>query len=162
DGFLATNSLLGFTVLLARAYAAEFEADAEWTCTSQILQSLLSEPSEEVAAWQAATAPIWSRPTTVVLYGPSTRAGATDLESKFTEAALGNLQLADYRNFAHGRHHWLAKRGDTSAVLALITDSDRALAERTLALIPRDIPQARVSLPGGGVAPAFASLLAAL
>ena len=162
DGFLATNSLLGFTVLLARAYAAEFEADAEWTSTTQIFQSLLSEPSEAVAAWQAATAPLWSRPTTVVLYGPSTRAGATDLESKFTEAALGNLQLADYRNFAHGRHHWLAKRGKTSAVLALVTDSDRALAERTLALIPPDIPQARVSLPGDGIAPAIASLFAAL
>jgi hypothetical protein len=80
DGFLATNSLLGFTVLLARAYAAEFEADAEWTNTTQILQSLLSESSEAVAAWQAATAPLWSQPTTVVLYGPSTRAGATDLE----------------------------------------------------------------------------------
>jgi fructoselysine-6-P-deglycase FrlB-like protein len=162
DGFLATNSLLGFTVLLARAYAAEFEADAEWTNTTQILQSLLSESSEAVAAWQAATAPLWSRPTTVVLYGPSTRAGATDLESKFTEAALGNLQLADYRNFAHGRHHWLAKRGETSAVLALVTDNDRALAERTLALIPPDIPQARVSLPGDGIAPAIASLIAAL
>jgi fructoselysine-6-P-deglycase FrlB-like protein len=162
DGFLATNSLFGFTVLLARAYAAEFEADPEWKCTAETLQPLLDEPSESVATWQASTAPLWSRSTTVVLYGPSTRAGATDLESKFTEAALGNLQLADYRNFAHGRHHWLAKRGDTSAVLALVTDSDRALAERTLALIPRDIPQAMVSLPGEGITPAIGSLLAAL
>lgn len=108
------------------------------------------------------TAPLWSRPTTLVLYGPSTRAGAFDLESKFTEAALSNLQPADYRNFAHGRHHWLAKRGEKSAVLALVTDSDRALAERTLALIPPDIRQAQVSLPGDGIAPAIASLLTAL
>ena len=30
DGFLATNSLLGFTALLTRTYAAEFGADADW------------------------------------------------------------------------------------------------------------------------------------
>ena len=47
---------------------------------------------------------------TLVLHGPSTRSAAVDLESKFTEAALGNVQLADFRNFAHGRHHWLAKK----------------------------------------------------
>ena len=70
-------------------------------------------------SWEAATAPIWTRPTTLVLHGPSTRIGAVDLESKFTEAALGHLQLADYRNFAHGRHNWLAKRGETSSVLFL-------------------------------------------
>jgi hypothetical protein len=47
-------------------------------------------------------------------------------------------------------------------VLALVTDSDRALAERTLALIPADIPQPQVGHPGDGMAPAIASLLAAL
>jgi hypothetical protein len=74
--------------------------------------------------------------------------GAVDLESKFTEAALGNLQAADYRNFAHGRHHWLAKRGHESAVLALISEADRELAERTLNLIPREVPQARMYIDG--------------
>jgi trehalose-6-phosphatase len=162
DGFLATNSLLGFTALLARAYATEFEANAEWMSTTEILRSLLDERFETVAGWEGNTAHLWSRPTTLVLYGPSTRIGAIDLESKFTESALGNLQLADYRNFAHGRHHWLAKRGDTSAVLAFITHSDRALAERTLALIPSEIPRGQVTFSGDGIAPAIASLVAAL
>ena len=31
DGFLATNSLLGFTALLTRAYAAEFGGEADWS-----------------------------------------------------------------------------------------------------------------------------------
>ena len=83
-------------------------------------------------------------------------------EFKFTEAALGNLQLADYRNFAHGRHHWLAKRGETSSVLALVCDADRSLANRTLALIPRGIPQARLEFFGNASATAIASLIAAL
>ena len=87
-----------------------------------------------------AAAPIWERPTTIVLHGPNARVGAIDLESKFTEAALGNLHYADWRNFAHGRHHWLAKRGAQSAIIALIGDDDERLAERTLALIPDEIP----------------------
>ncbi len=34
DGFLATNSLLGFTSLIARAYAAEFGAELDWEGTA--------------------------------------------------------------------------------------------------------------------------------
>ena len=131
DGFLATNSLLGFTTLLTRAYAAELGSDADWRDAIDCLEPLIPDNTVTVEAWKTATAPLWTRFTTLVLHGPSTRIGAVDLESKFTEAALGHLQLADYRNFAHGRHHWLAKRGDTSSVLAFITDADRALAARS-------------------------------
>ena len=162
DGFLATNSLLGFTALLTRAYAAAFDSDVDWQESVHHLKPLLPHSTADLEAWEAATVPLWERPTTLVLHGPSTRIGAIDLESKFTEAALGNVQLADYRNFAHGRHHWLAKRSETSAVLAFISSADRPLAERTLDLIPGDVPQGRILFDGGPSAAALASLLAAL
>ena len=162
DGFLATNSLFGFTALLTRAYAAEFSSDADWQDAVDRLKPLLLNATATLDAWEAVAASLWTRPTTLVLHGPSTRVGAIDLESKFTEAALGHLQVADYRNFAHGRHHWLDKRADMSAVLAFVTSTDRALAERTLDLIPKDIPQARIVFEGGPSAVALASLLAAL
>ena len=162
DGFLATNSLLGFATLLTRAYAAEFGSEADWQDAVDCLEPLLQDTAAALDVWEATTAPLWTRSTTIVLHGPSTRIGAVDLESKFTEAALGHLQLADYRNFAHGRHHWLAKRGETSAVLAFITDADRALAERTLDLLPASIPQAQIVFDGGPSAVALASLIAAL
>ena len=162
DGFLATNSLLGFAALLTRAYAEEFGSDTDWQDTVDRLEPLLPVTAAASEAWEEATAPLWTRPATLVLYGPSTRIGAVDLESKFTEAALGHLQLADYRNFAHGRHHWLAKRSETSAVLAFITEADRALAERTLDLLPANVPRARISFNGGPSAAALASLLTAL
>jgi fructoselysine-6-P-deglycase FrlB-like protein/trehalose-6-phosphatase len=162
DGFLATNSLLGFTTLIARAYATEFGAQKEWDTATDILRSLLCDEASIERDWQDKTRTLWSRTTTLVLHGPSTRIGAIDLESKFTEAALGNLQVADYRNFAHGRHHWLAKRADASAVLAFVTKEDCTLAERTLALIPPNIPQARLVLPGTSYAAGLASLFAAL
>ena len=162
DGFLATNSLFGFTALLTRAYSTEFDSGADWQDTVNRLEPLLPVTAAASQAWTQETAHLWTRPTTLVLHGPSTRVGAIDLESKFTESALGQIQLADYRNFAHGRHHWLAKRSETSAVLAFITNADRVLAERTLDLLPVDVPQARIAFDGSANAVMLASLLAAL
>ena len=162
DGFLATNSLLGFTILLARAYAEEFSMGDQWNKAVEVVGRVIREVSGTVATWEHETSCLWERGTILLLYGPSARLGAIDLESKFTEAALGNLQLADYRNFAHGRHHWLAKRGEVSSVLAFITDADKVLAEKTLRLIPTNIPQARLVFPGNAIATTLLSIVAAL
>lgn len=161
DGFLATNSLLGFSGLLARAYCEIFDTGSEWSNAKSYISQLVDELSETVCSWRAQTEPLWARNTTLLLYGPSARLGAVDLESKFTEAAIGNLQLADYRNFAHGRHHWLAKRGNDSAVIAFISDHDRLLAERTLALLPNNVPIARINLCGSPTTVMISSLIAA-
>ncbi|MCQ4634553.1 HAD hydrolase family protein [Shinella sp. CPCC 100929] len=162
DGFLATNSLVGFSALLARAYTSVFDPIASWEDVASTVEPFADSSSGRVESWRDAAEVLWGRSTTVVLYGPSTKIGAVDLESKFTEAALGVVQLADYRNFAHGRHHWLAKRGQETAVLAFITDEDRAIAERTLALIPTEIPIAKLEISGQGPAVLLGSLLAAL
>src|SRR5207249_475048 len=94
--------------------------------------------------------PLLTKETIVVLYPPSLRTVAVEIESKFTEAALGHVQTADYRQFAHGRHHWLAKRGDHTAVLALSDGAEDAVATRTLRLLPDAIPTVRLDLPHGG------------
>lgn len=162
DGFLATNSLLGFSALLARAYTSVFDPIASWEDVASTVDPYADSSSGLVKSWRDAAEGLWVRSTTVVLYGPSTKIGAVDLESKFTEAALGVVQLADYRNFAHGRHHWLAKRGQETAILAFITDEDRTIAERTLGLIPADVPIAKLEISGHGPAALLGSLLAAL
>jgi hydroxymethylpyrimidine pyrophosphatase-like HAD family hydrolase len=158
DGFLATNSLLGFVTLLMRAYLAK----KAWAGIATAVRPALPVNSNIVSGWRKATAPLWRRSTLLVLHGLSTRPGAADIESKFVEAALGNVQLADYRNFAHGRHHWLAKREAESAVLALVSDDDRALANRTLSLLPKATPIARLDFPGGAHSAQLLSLVAAL
>src|SRR5262249_39580512 len=142
------NSLLAFVTLLARAYGTEFqECSPDFdTQTGNILALLRNDRHWET--WHKLTILLWTRNTTLVLHGSTTRVGAIDLESKFTEAAVGNLQIADYRNFAHGRHHWLAKRASESAVLVFVSEADQALAERTLALIPQEIPQVRLFIGG--------------
>ena len=102
--------------------------------------------------------PLWQRETIVVLHGPAIHSAAIDLESKFTEAALGNVQLADYRHFAHGRHHWLAKHPQTTGILAFVTPHDEEIASTTLKLIPANIPVHRVDLPFEGSTAGIAAL----
>jgi len=159
DGFLATNSLLSFVTLISRAYVLEFASPEDWAEQAHTVRALLMAGNEGSGEWRQQSSALWSRETIVVLHGPATAIGAIDVESKFTEAALANVQIADYRNFAHGRHHWLAKRSDRSGVLAFVSDTDRSLAERTLDLIPDDVPVVRIDLPGGSVAAGLKSLI---
>lgn len=162
DGFLATNSLLGSSILWTRGY---WEAFGSGDVLPEELESLLSpEPSitDPIPHIRAASAALWPRDTTVVLYGPSLKAAAVDFESKFSEAALGNVQLADFRNFGHGRHNWLAKHGDRTGVLALHTVDERMLADRTLSLIPKSIPITRVEVPYLGPAANLGGFVAVL
>lgn len=162
DGFLATNSLLAFVTLLIRAYASEFgDPSVDFDTQASMIQSLLSDETGW-SEWRSSMADLWSRKTTLLLYGSAARVGAVDLESKFTEAAIGNLQIADYRNFAHGRHHWLAKRAEDSGVLAFVSSTDRAVATRTLALIPKEIPQVALYIEGPPESVLVTSLVAAL
>jgi hypothetical protein len=150
DGFLATNSLLATSVLLARAYACV------WPNTPPLPPTLaaLAHPGQEEEEFLALLAkrcrPLWERETLVVLHGKAGSAAAIDLETRFTEAALGRVQVADFRNFAHGRHHWLARNEASTAVLALVSTADEALAERTLRLLPEAVPVRTVHLPADG------------
>jgi len=164
DGFLATNSLVAFSVLLARGYDALRHTSPE--SSSEPLRLALEDAADiesaTVGHWREAAGDLWSRPTTLVLYGPDSAVGAIDLESKFTEAAIGHVQIADYRNFAHGRHVWLAKRASESGVIAFITPDDEDLAERTIGLLPSEVPVARIHLPQNDVAAPLIALIAAL
>jgi len=80
----------------------------------------------------------------VVLHGADTKSAAMDLDSKLVEAGLVSVQLSDFRNFAHGRHHWLAKNRNT-AVVALASSPEIDIAEQTLGLLPRRIPRLLIS-----------------
>jgi hypothetical protein len=161
DGFLATNSLLAFAALLTRAYVSEFGAHDLWNEAAMAVEGLLQD-SAVWAGWEEQCSSLWGRSTTLVLHGTSTRFGAIDLESKFTEAALGNLQIADFRNFAHGRHHWLAKRGDITGIIVFVAPDDCSLAAKTLSHIPPEIPRAVLTFEASPSAMPMLSLIAAL
>lgn len=124
DGFLATNSLLATLAILTRAYGVE----------STPIGATLSFPDAHQTT---------GRRSAIVLHAGWSSPTATDLESRLHESTLLNVQVSDYRNFGHGRHLWLSRRGDEAVILALITPETAALAERTLALVPDNIPVLR-------------------
>ncbi len=128
DGFLATNSLVSFFVILARIFN-KFEY-RELTFEEIFLNRMTDFCKSLDKDF-----------TIQVLYGGWGAPIAIDIESKFTEAGLGNILLADFRNFAHGRHNWFDKKKRQSAVIAIVTPSEKELAQKTLALLPKSIPR---------------------
>ena len=131
DGFLATNSLVAFFSILIKAFYGEFDAES----------LIISQVDVEHKAYQISPyADLGNIQHFTVLYGEIGEPIAYDIESKLSEAALGTVQLTDYRNFGHGRHHWFDKRGQNSCIVAIVTEYERKLAEKTIANMPNNIP----------------------
>jgi hydroxymethylpyrimidine pyrophosphatase-like HAD family hydrolase/fructoselysine-6-P-deglycase FrlB-like protein len=139
DGFLATNSLLATAILLVRSYATlpTFALTLAPTLEGLLKTSTITGHSSPR---------LWTSRNFVVLYSGAGALGAATIESAFSEAGLGAVLASDFRNFAHGRHLWLAKHGSDTSVLSFVGERDRAIAEKTLALIPRRIPRATIQL----------------
>lgn len=131
DGYLAVNTLFAIIVWLSRAYYKLLNN------TLFLLPELFSgfhvPQLHDISSF-------YNRESIIILYSGISAPIAVDIESKFSETAFGNVLLTDYRNFAHGRHLWLDRRGDRTFIVALITPEDNLLAAKTLSLIPKKIP----------------------
>ena len=125
DGFLATNSLIATIMLLCKAAGSKFQ------------DSRFKLSDLRPATWNLKLDSIQNF---IVLFGALGEPVAWDIESKLTEAALGSALLSDYRNFGHGRHHWFAKKGENSCIIALVTPVERELAYKTIGCLPKDVP----------------------
>jgi fructoselysine-6-P-deglycase FrlB-like protein/hydroxymethylpyrimidine pyrophosphatase-like HAD family hydrolase len=142
DGYLATNSLIAMIILLAKAYCPEKErnfAAALSYITPQWLMDRRKMIARIIREYEVGT-------QVLVLFGGATRSTAIDVESKFAEAALGTCQLADYRQFAHGRHLQLS-HAENAIVIAFVNEDEGALADATLALIPESIRKLALDVP---------------
>lgn len=133
DGFLATNSLIAYFTILSRVFGYTDKIDS--FDKYQSIKKEIKEFSNKLD----------SDFTIIVLYAGWTQPVAVDIESKFTEAGLGNVLISDYRNFGHGRHNWFDKKKRQSAIIALVTPSEKYLAEKTLSLLPQTIPKLLLS-----------------
>lgn len=146
DGFLATNSLLAFSILLSRSYRSDSRTIFKYPSRLTQLWRSVFPNGITLSGLKRQCLALWKKKTLIVLYSTRFRSVAIDLESKFTEAALGNVQIADFRNFAHGRHHWLAKNSKDTGVLVFSSPDDAKLAESTLSLLPDSVPIVHVPL----------------
>ncbi len=116
DGFLATNSLIALTVAWLRAIGLSDQLPAQL-------------PINDIE-------PTHLRERCLVLTAPGLSAASIDLETRLSELGLAAVQLADYRNFAHGRHFGFHRNLENTTVVALVAEPYRALAESTLELLP--------------------------
>jgi HAD superfamily hydrolase (TIGR01484 family) len=140
DGFLATNSLLLDSVLIARAYG-ELDYQANQIPTSlaglKLVSRTIYDWLEEANSFVERAI---ARRGIIVIFSPLLRPIAADFESKLSESALLYCQVADLRSFAHGRHLWLADRPEDCALLVLLEPSVKALWEEMRKHIPEGIP----------------------
>lgn len=138
DGYLAVESLMSSIVLMIRAFQRVMCDDYFLLPKQRIWNNLVLDIDT--------LRTVIERESIFILYGGITMPAAVDLESKFSEASLGNTQLVDFRNFAHGRHYWISDRRKKTAIIALIGKSEKKLADNTLRLLPEDIPILRVDI----------------
>jgi hydroxymethylpyrimidine pyrophosphatase-like HAD family hydrolase/fructoselysine-6-P-deglycase FrlB-like protein len=143
DGFLATNSLLASSIIMTRAYGT---IQPFWEKLPITLQGIIGSSFQEFTLeLQAQVKRLLKKESVIILYGKWSKPVAIDVESKTTEAGLVNTQIADFRNFAHGRHNWLAKHMSSTGILALTTPEDEQIADKTLRIIPDSIPKVTLS-----------------
>lgn len=134
DGYLSVNSLIAMITVMTKA-VYRFSGD-DFFKLPQTLENCMPENFLE----KYDSLKVLGKTTLIVLHGGATTPVAMDMESKFSEAALGNVQLIDYRNFAHGRHYWLSKRTDATGIIAFVDEVQQEIAGKTLDLIPCGIP----------------------
>jgi len=127
DGFLATSSVLSMATVIARLVAGAGGLHA----------------SLQAAEIDGDATDL--RPRCLVLVPPDHLPAGLDLEARLSETGLAAVQLTDYRNFAHGRHFGLWKNAAQTTVIALVQNGYAELAERTLDLLPADVPVLRMS-----------------
>ena len=116
DGFLATGSVMQMTVALLRAYIDSPKLP------ESLPRILDTEPE--------------LRPEVLVLTSPALAAVARDIEVRLVESGLASVQVADYRNFAHGRHTGFARRIPDTTVISLSDPASEKLASGTVAALP--------------------------
>ena len=163
DGFLAVASLVGSSMLLVRAYRAVFgrsERDIPESVVELIQQVTSFAGLEDIRA--KADRVMQGRSYVSVLYSSELAATAVDLESRFVEAALGALHIADVRNFGHGRHFWMARKGQETGVLALISERQEDLGTRTVSLLPDEVTTLPIHFRGSTDVQALAGLVVGL
>ena len=151
DGFLATNSLLAFYLILIRIYRKEKVDIDNWdfkdSINNDLQDFLFNTYNINTDTWDSHNAALYHARETdrfYVLYSPDNLPIAYDLESRFSEGSIGCLQISDYRNFAHGRFNWFHQRKGQTGIIALISPEGKEVAENILSEIPPEIPIMRL------------------
>lgn len=147
DGFLATNTLLAFYILFHKVYDGRDLDILKGSPDEQVLKEIddfvnkLKHISDrDLDNQQAFLHKLEGVDSFFVLYSAHNAPVGFDIESKFSEGGIGNTQLADYRNFAHGRFNWFTQRPGQTGLICLQSPGDAelsgAMMEKLLEVVP--------------------------
>lgn len=127
DGYVATNSVLSLSLGLIGIYLKEHVLPQDitpwlrrWVAPQRAYEETIYLDHMEL----------------MCVYTPDLRHAAMDLENRLAESGLGIVQLADIRNFAHGRHVGMLSRAKTQGILFLGTPGWSRLISATVCLLP--------------------------
>jgi len=153
DGYLATNTLLASVVLGLRLQGDSINGGL----LSAFLPLYRTSGKLDALAREVA-----NTGRLLVLHGTNGLVAAVDTESKLSEAAFAFTQVADFRQFAHGRHIQLARPSSPVPVIAFVSADDEALWRATRAEFPQEVTVVECALPSDFSAAAIAGLLIVL
>lgn len=145
DGYLSVNSLVAMIGIMAKAIY-HYSGDEYFEISEENFAVMDIETVNKYC-----NKAILGKETLIVLHGGGTTQVAIDLESKFSEAALGNVLLVDFRNFAHGRHFWMSERGEKTGIIALIDAEHQTIAEKTLQHVPDKVESEAITIENSGM-----------
>ncbi|WP_454151508.1 hypothetical protein [Microbacterium lacticum] len=140
DGFLATSSVLSMATVAARLVGAS-------------LPPHLDIPT---------LPPLKGTPRLLVLHTDVGHPAAVDVETRMNELGIADVQLADARTFAHGRHVGLYRRLADTVVVALRDGPSAQVLDKTIASLPRGASVLWVRADGDTDAGRTLTLLAAV
>ena len=147
DGFISSTTVLAFYLLLCKAYgytgmdSVGLSVSAEESARiDDFVNRLKRIPQDGLTEHEAFLHKLEGVDSFFVLYSARSFPAALDLESKFSEGAVANSQLADYRNFAHGRFNWFTQRPGQTGVICLAADGDMPDVEEITSRVPNHVP----------------------
>lgn len=151
DGFLSSTTVLAFYTLLYRAFGhtelssvSTDMSEKEQEEINGFVNRLKRISLDELTEHEAFLHKLEGVDSFFVLYSAKSYPVALDIESKFSEGAVGNTQLADYRNFAHGRFNWFTQRPGQTGLICLQTPDDVEMSEEILSMVPGHVPALRL------------------
>ncbi len=145
DGFLATNTIITSVIAGYKAF-----------------QDINNEPLENIDSLD------FNKPTSsdfseisslIIVYAPTLKPAAIDIESRASESGLCNVQLADLRSFSHGRHYGAYLNRNDIQIIILTDDLSRSLARLTRSVIGSSLPVLLEHFPGSHAISMLSSII---
>jgi hypothetical protein len=121
DGFLATESIVSTIAAAISAYRKSINQSIPVFSSNayQFMDDISFRNIEGI----------------LFVYSPRLKAAALDFESRAHESGLIYVQIADLRNFAHGRHFGAYQNREKGAIFLLSDDTTDTLAQNIISTI---------------------------